>query len=731
MAKSLQLPIVAGGRLLTQPAVSLETVGATDFTRLVNVFRDYDVFARAPGWIKFQPDTGVAVTNQYTFDAAETALRFVELVRGDGTRVIVGASLTKIKYYDTVTDAWVQIGSGFSASGQPWQALVLANYAIFNNQVNLPVYWEIGDAAVTPMHELREAGIASVGRIAGYNGFLFVGDIVEIKDGQLAPWMNGYSNYTQATNTPEAVNFTILVGEHQNRFDVTTGAGTITATLPTVTLGSYPLYFWIQKVDAGAGTVVTSPVIGDEVMLLDSINDIALVWWTGQKWMARVFPSGAIDALDAYGITPAAIQQHVADEQAWSELGQPINWAPFVSVPMGAASATINLPFKPFNWTARVTRVAVINGGPDGGTLGGQSTNPDGVLISSFSAFSAVAMGTPMVLETSTDTALTYPRQVGVTRWTDTSTFVGKQRMGNGSRIVCMLELNGVLVVYQQDYIFITRWTAQAKAPFALRQKYSGKAVPMYGDCLASVRNSYHLYPSAEESFVRFDGLTDPVIHEMCEGARDLFFPTLQTDRCWAVDNPTLQSIWFVTPTKVMAYRYRKDSEGVSELDAVINAAVFARRPGGTVDWFILGVGRFVFQWGLVGSVISTWLRDGVAPAIPARVTSGLNSLRDQFREKALLSYVPVLSSTSPDAAMSVQLRTTYNPSAALTDNLSPAEALPSPAGDNLLACFFQGIYFQDEVNLTDARDIDWRLSARLFEFDVIGGGGITRSGNG
>lgn len=727
--RSLELPIIAGGRLITQPSFSLESVGAENFTRLLNVYRDKDKLRRIPGWIKFQPDTGVSVTNQYTFDGVESVLRLGELIRGDGTRVILGASLTLIKYYDTVTDAWVTIGTGFSSSGLPWQVVVLSNVIFFNNAVNLPQYWKIGDAAVTPLHELREAGISSVGRIASYNGFLFVGDIVEIKADQLAVWMNGYANYTASGTTAKGANFTILVGEHRTQFDVTTGAATITATLPVVTLGSYPLYFWIKKVDAGAGTVITSPVIVDQAVVLDSVDDIALVWWNGTRWVARVFPSGTIPAHDAYGIVSTEIEQHYPDEQAWSELGDGTNWAPSVNAVMAAASTTINLPFKPFNWTARTTRLGVINAGEGGGILGGQTLYPEGVLITAVAAFSAAAMGVPITIEVTTDTVITYPRVVGATRWTSVATFVGKQRMGNGSRIVAMLELNGLLIVYQEDAIFITRYTGVAKTPFALRPKYVGKGVPMFGDCIASIRNAYHLYPATDGSFLMFDGQTDPIEHRLTEDAKDLFFSGLvPTDRCWAVDNPLLQQIWFCTPAKVMAYRYERDSEGASEINAIVGAAVFARRPGGTVDWFVLTIGRFVYQFGVINNVATAWLRDGVATS--AQITSGLNSLRSQSKEKMLVSYTPLLASPSPDAQMSVQLRGTYNPSAPLTDNLSPAEVLPSPAGDNLVACCFQSIYMQDELVLTDTRDIDWAISGRLFEFHVIGGGGVTRSGN-
>lgn len=729
VARILELPIVAGGRLLTQPSIGLESVPAQDFVRLLNVFRDTDHMARMPGWVKFRPNTGIGVTNQYAFDASETVLATAELVRGDGTRAFVGASQSKIKYYDYATGAWIQIGSGFSGAGVPWQIVVQSGYVIFNNAVNLPVWWQIGDAAVTPLHELREAGVASVGRISTYNGFLFVGDIVEVRADQLTPWMNGYGNFGTSGAASKSASFNLLTAEARYTYTVTGGSGNIVATLPTVTLTNYGLYFWVVLGDA-AMSVTFSPQIGGETVTITGLNDKAFVYWDGQRWAAQVFSGGALPTHDPYGIVPAALCEYIADEVAWGELGQPINWAPLVSLVKPSASSTLYLPFKPYNWVAKETRVAVVNGGPDAGTLGGQSAYPEGVQIVTIGAFSDVNFGVPITIEVTTDTALSYPRTMDVTRWGDVSTFVGKQRMGNGEKITAMTELNGVLIIYQVGGIFINRWTAQAAAPFALRSKYRGSAVPLFGDCVAAIRNSYHLYPAVEGSFIMFDGLTDPVVHEMCEGARDLFFSGLQpTDRCFAVDNPTLQMIWFVNASRTMCFRYRQDTAGVSEMDVVPTAASFIRRPNSSEDWFTLAIGRFVFQWGRVGNTVQTWLRDGSAPAIPARLTSGLNAFRTQMVEKTLHSFTPILSSPSPDTALEVSLRGTHNPSAALTELLVPVEELPSPAGDNFVACFFQQNYFQDSIDLVDTRDIDFKLSARLFEFEVLRGSSpVTRS---
>ncbi len=700
------------------------------------MYRDGDKLARMPGWVKFKPDPDADEDAQYIFDGAENLLRLAELVRGDGTRATVGASLTKIKYYDTATDAWVQIGSGFSTDGAPWQCEALAGYLIFNNAVNLPQWWAIGEAAVLPVHELREAGIASVGRIGSYNGFLFVGDVVEIIGGPMghtALWINGYGSYTKSSNSAKNADFSITSANHRVQFDVTTGASTIVATLPVLGVTNWGFYVFIAKADAGAGTVVTLPELAGQKILLTTQDDLALLFWNGTGWISKVFPGGVIPATDPYGIIADAlgITQHVADEQAWSELGGPINWAPLVKGYVASAGTAVVLPFKPFNWTAKKTRVAVIGAGIGGGTLGGTSLYPDGVMITAFAAFAVATGGVSMTIEVTTDTAISYPRLTDVTRWSDVSTFVGKQRLGNGRRITAMLELNGLQVIYHADGAFINRYTGNAKQPFALREKFTGKAIPRDGDCIAKILNSYHLYPSVDGSFIQFDGLTDPDIHPLCEQAKDVFFSGLAaTDRVWAVNNPELNAVWFCRPGKAFSYRYQKQTEGCSEIDATLGAAAFVRKPGGTVNWFVLGIANKVYQFGLVNGVTTTWLRDAVAPAIPARITSGLNSMRDQMHEKTLQSFTPVMSSPSPaDAEMTVQIRASHNPNATLDDLMTPAAVLPDPAGNNFLPCFFQAIYFQDEVSLTDLRDIDWRISMRTFEFDLIGGYQVTRAG--
>ena len=65
---------------------------------------------------------------------------------------------------------------------------------------------------------------------------------------------------------------------------------------------------------------------------------------------------------------------------AWPVFANPIDWAPTFTVYMPAASATLNLPFP--SQTFQVgSLVGVLTGGPDSGTLGGQSNYPNGVPV--------------------------------------------------------------------------------------------------------------------------------------------------------------------------------------------------------------------------------------------------------------------------------------------------------------------------------------------------------------
>lgn len=704
-------------------------IGAADYVQKTNWRREQDSEIRREGWIRYAPIAAIA--NQHVFDAALTCIKLVELVRGDGTKAIIGFSRSLVRLFSNTLGTWSTIGSGYSSSGKRWQTVMINGTLVANNGVDLPIYYNVGDAAVTPMYELREVGIAAVGFIKETNGFLMVADITEIRAAQLDHWMNGYSSYASGGNIAKAANFTALVGETTQTYQVTTGAGNVVATLPAVAVAGYAvaLFYRIEKMDAGAGVITTSPAIEDYAVTLDSINDVALVWWdiVRGKWAAVTFPSGTVPATAPYGIPSAAID--ITERLPWaivnSEFGEPTMWAPVFSVYMAAASATIVLPFASSVFVAGRTRVAVINGGPLNGTLGGQEDTPNGVMVLTVS-------GATLTLQESTDVDITYPRVVQILRWTDVSSLVGRYLLpGDNSAITSLATLRDWLVIFRETGIYLGRYTNDPGAPFAFTPKYTGTNVPQWPDAVANVNGNYLLYPARGNHVFQFDGVTWPEVHHVTDNASDLFFVGYdQTDEVFAVDNAITKEIWFCYPDATIAFDYDTAGGTVSKITQLFDAAAIVHKTATTDIWMIMAIGRFIYTYGLAYGItpIATWLRDGVA--VTSVLKFGLNAFNDQANEKMILALTPILASSSPDVDLEVQIYSAWNPSATPVALLSPVESLPTPEGNNFVTLAFQALYFQDEITLVETTDIDARYSMRIIEVDLVKAGGVSRSIN-
>lgn len=727
-SKAYAVRVADGARLIT--SLSQENVGESNFTRILNMRRSQDRLIRREGWIKFVGE------DEYVFDGSENLLRLAELVRPNGERVVVGASRTKIKRFNSDTGVWDDINGGltFSSSGKRWQVSTLNGYLILNNTVNLPVSFRVEDDEVTPIYQMREAGFASVGRICEYNGFLCVGDITEIKAGQLAMWMNGYSVYTVGSTSAKVASFNTSTGAGV-QYNVTTGASEIVASLYNATtpaMSATGYYVWLKKVDAGVGTVITSPVIADQEVVLENQNDMALIRWNGTQFVATVFPLGVIPADDPYGTPPSYITQRKPWAVANSEFGEPTGWAPAINAYPAAAGTGLNLDFRPHDWVANQTRVAVVNGGLAGDILGGQYDVPDGVLLVSIAT--ATSAGSAIVLSKTLDAGISYPRQVTVTKWSDISTIVAKYDLvGDGSAIVGMMPLGEQWVIYRETMIYIGRYTGDAANPFVFVPRFPNSDqtvnVPIWGDCIANLNGEFHVYPGTGNRFYKFDGISWPSIHDVTDAAKELFFESVKiTDECFVVSNPITKEQLFCQP--YLTFAFDTEFKTVSEIDAVLVAGASVRKPGASDQWFILAIENKVYTYGLVVNAVTpilTFLRDGVAPT--AILKSGLISAGLMTDEKMLLGYAPVLASQSPDSAIEVQLYSTYNPSAALTALLIPVESLPTPSGECYFTCGFQEMFFADEITLVTEEDVDFQLSQRTFEFDRIGEArGVTRS---
>lgn len=114
--------------------------------------------------------------------------------------------------YSAPKPSWDTIGSGYESSNiHRWEAVDVNGWCVLNNGLNLPVTYRAGDAAVKPIYELRELGIACVGTIAIHAGILCCMDVTEIQEeklDELFEWagvqLSGQITATQADNTVTA-----------------------------------------------------------------------------------------------------------------------------------------------------------------------------------------------------------------------------------------------------------------------------------------------------------------------------------------------------------------------------------------------------------------------------------------------------------------------------------------------------------------------------------------------
>jgi hypothetical protein len=200
-------------RLITR--TSADRAGLGDYTCKRDFRRDTDQDIRREGYDYFWPNTsspfasnpgGQPFPNIGAEDPTGEAITLIHFARRpNGRQGIIVGTKTKLwrffgnedgEYYDSdyfepvpaanapyyavADDQWLLIGSGFSEDGHRWEAIDINGYTVLNNGVDLPMTYRLEDVEVSPIYELREQGIASVGTIGEISGILMCGDISEI-----------------------------------------------------------------------------------------------------------------------------------------------------------------------------------------------------------------------------------------------------------------------------------------------------------------------------------------------------------------------------------------------------------------------------------------------------------------------------------------------------------------------------------------------------------------------
>ena len=176
-------------------------------------------------------------------------------------------------YYSDDVVQWQEIGSGFSGDGKRWEALNINGYLVLNNGVDLPMTYRERDSVVTPIYELRDQGIASVGSIAEHNGILICLDIRQIKDTEGA-LKSAVDASVEGAHEPRYSPVTDLT-----KFTVNSGVAGVAGNVFT-----YPAFSFILGHYDKEGTYIAHQVsdyfaVGDTLVLW-SEDDNTFVWRT-------------------------------------------------------------------------------------------------------------------------------------------------------------------------------------------------------------------------------------------------------------------------------------------------------------------------------------------------------------------------------------------------------------------------------------------------------------------
>jgi hypothetical protein len=134
-----------------------------------------------------------------------------------------------VPYFNDNPADWVVVGSGFSTDGHRWEVQECAGYCCINNGVDLPMTYQLTDAEVIPIYELREQGIAAVGTICVYNGILMCADISEIVTSQFNTMMQLISGLEVASGSSTAAQQGALYSGSGTSIGVNSGGTTMAA----------------------------------------------------------------------------------------------------------------------------------------------------------------------------------------------------------------------------------------------------------------------------------------------------------------------------------------------------------------------------------------------------------------------------------------------------------------------------------------------------------------------
>lgn len=480
----------------------------------------------------------------------------------------LGTPTNELFYVDENPGYWIVIGWGFSPSGKRWEAEPINGFMCFNNGVDLPCTYRVEDLSVVPIYELRENGVAAVGTIANFNGFLMCMDIAEIHSDVLATWFNtaGLVSVDSLTRVGAVVTATIAAGQPFRLGQRVVISGAAHAEYN----GTFPIL-------TATATTFTYEIVGTPVSP-DGGGSIT----------ARVEDA-------AYGrYIDASTTDRTAYRVLWGVGDEPRRFASVVpgSIAAGSNILTLDYPALSFYFGQQIliTGAGQSHAGGTADNLTANIINIDGasIVIDAFA------------LTTVTSVAVTAADAIGTTAGFE-------DIQDDGSGIIKALMLADQLVIYKETSVFLCSYVGTVTQPFAfaIRRIAQGTGLFYRNTLVLAITptESYHVY-AGRDMFYRWD-LTNqqPMVLPKFEICSDVFYEesTLEeTEDIFGFDNGETAELVFAFPSDssdaALCWDYVWNT--LSTTDVAMTSGATIRKPqtglavGAGEDWCIFGTSQ-------------------------------------------------------------------------------------------------------------------------------------------
>ena len=651
-------------------------------------------------------------------------------------------------FFQTGNGSWKVIGSGFSKLGSRWQVKDSNGYTVFNNGVDLPVTYRVGDESVTPIYELREQGIAAVGIIEVYSTILKCFDILQIASDRMASLFahtpsgaitasqtgSQYSNTITATQVGATndvqssapffdagwVSRTI---QFENGFTTTITAFVnnqrVTLAATPTSVGATPMVFWVihltndYLVNASAN-FFDATMVG-KYLYWDTKSAARKILAVNSATQARVdehlpISSGTfkLENTTAYSLFDESKSvERIQYRTLWGVPDEPTRFAAIIPCATVSGSALVELTW-PVKSLASGDSVLILGAGELGSNLTATILN--------------IAPNRTTVLLDRVCKAL--KSDSSLQRSASVGSIVGFLDLQDDSRpIVAAGVLDKRIVVYNDGgAIFVGRYTGNVLSPFDYGEGpvYRGPETPYYRHTLID-RGDFHVY-AGRNNFYNFSLVTRrPQIVPLMERMKSVFYKQAtiaNTNLIFAADNILTKQIFLCFPSsaedKGIAYDYEHDRVSTLGTQYTALAAIIKPKAGLAIgeqeNWVVCGdsTGR-VLQYGRADVAQEQW--DGgkaiyhrLGVAVRSVLKSGM--FGHPVHESELRGYLVQMATQNPGGSqMTVNVYGFTNPSE--TPRLLFSEKLEAPNDGNFIPTHFLECYFQDELIcevLNDAR---------------------------